>query len=360
MARFRMGYFCCFALFNLLFVSLFFTKFLTFLFSIYSEGLETPQMIESSYRDIETAFLPPKLTPCYQTDPKCLSLLSKAERDTYESCTRGVRKSLQKLRPVKDGDCRFVSSSSSSSSNVRRGPVALASFPGSGNTWLRGLLELATGVCTGSVYCHAHFRIRGFNGEGVHSGSTLVVKTHEYTYSSQFVSTVFIIRNPYHAIIAGRTTDLLEISNDTDPNDSHLKVLRNKQKYFGYNNKDWDDYLNYHIKWWSKLIRYWVVGSSVPVLVVKFEDLKQDPVQEVKRILDFINYQQLTVEELSLKMKDGFNAFHRNKTVPDDINRLYTKQQIHIVNEHIKKAEAAIKRSKTGQNISIVSYLQKL
>lgn len=234
MARFRIGCLFCFALFDFLIVSLLLTKVLTYWFTDYNEGLETPQMIENSYRDIKTAFLPPRLSPCYQTDPKCLGLLSTAERDTYESCTTGVRNFLQNHSPMKDGDCRFISSSSSSSSsNIRRGPVALASFPGSGNTWLRGLLELVTGVCTGSIYCHTHFRARGFNGEGVHSGSTLVVKTHEKDYSSQFVSTVFIIRNPYHAIIAERTTDILEISSDTDPNDSHLKTLRNKQKYFG-------------------------------------------------------------------------------------------------------------------------------
>ena len=64
--------------------------------------------------------------------------------------------------------------------------------------------------------------------------------------------------------------------------------------------------MNIKINWWSKLIQYWLVNSSIPVLVVKFEDLKQDPVREVKRILDFINYHQLTQEELSLKIKDGF------------------------------------------------------
>ena len=30
-----------------------------------------------------------------------------------------------------------------------RGPVGLVSFPGSGNTWVRGLLQQATGICTG-------------------------------------------------------------------------------------------------------------------------------------------------------------------------------------------------------------------
>ena len=40
------------------------------------------------------------------------------------------------------GPCHFINGS-------KRAAVALASFPGSGNTWVRGLLEKATGVCTG-------------------------------------------------------------------------------------------------------------------------------------------------------------------------------------------------------------------
>ena len=38
------------------------------------------------------------------------------------------------------------------STSQRGGVVALASFPGSGNTWLRYLLQQATGIITGSIY----------------------------------------------------------------------------------------------------------------------------------------------------------------------------------------------------------------
>ena len=33
-----------------------------------------------------------------------------------------------------------------------RPPIALASYPGSGNTWLRHMIEGATGIFTGSRY----------------------------------------------------------------------------------------------------------------------------------------------------------------------------------------------------------------
>ncbi len=41
-----------------------------------------------------------------------------------------------------NGPCHFID-------GYGRAPVALVSFEGSGNTWLRGLLEKATGICTG-------------------------------------------------------------------------------------------------------------------------------------------------------------------------------------------------------------------
>ena len=43
---------------------------------------------------------------------------------------------------TKKTGCHFMN-------GTNRAPVALVSFPGSGNTWVRGLLEQATGICTG-------------------------------------------------------------------------------------------------------------------------------------------------------------------------------------------------------------------
>ena len=42
--------------------------------------------------------------------------------------------------------------------------VALASFPGSGNTWLRYLLQQATGIVTGSIYMDNELYKHGFPG----------------------------------------------------------------------------------------------------------------------------------------------------------------------------------------------------
>ena len=58
--------------------------------------------------------------------------------------------------------------------------VGIVSFPGSGNTWVRYLLQQITGTLTGSVYDDGDLRRNGFKGETHRSGKALVVKTHEW------------------------------------------------------------------------------------------------------------------------------------------------------------------------------------
>lgn len=49
--------------------------------------------------------------------------------------------------------------------------IALASFPGSGNTWLRYLLQQATGIYTGSVYKDFGLLKSGFPAENIFNSS---------------------------------------------------------------------------------------------------------------------------------------------------------------------------------------------
>jgi len=96
-------------------------------------------------------------------------------------------------------------------------PVALVSVPGSGNTWVRGLLEVATGVCTGSIYCDAPLVLGGFVGEMVKDSSVLVVKTHTsdaqwYGVTAKkrniedafYASAIVLVRSPFDTIVSER------------------------------------------------------------------------------------------------------------------------------------------------------------
>ncbi|ROT74784.1 hypothetical protein C7M84_006707 [Penaeus vannamei] len=61
-----------------------------------------------------------------------------------------------------------------------RPTTALVSFPGSGNTWIRYLLQQVTGYYSGSVYKDYALMKNGFPAESVSNGSVVVVKTHEW------------------------------------------------------------------------------------------------------------------------------------------------------------------------------------
>ena len=79
---------------------------------------------------------------CTKTE-YCEEYLSPKEQTQFSECSSKCVKSSKKYGPVVKGSCKFMNGGG-------RLPVALASFPGSGNTWTRGLLEKVTGVCTGT------------------------------------------------------------------------------------------------------------------------------------------------------------------------------------------------------------------
>lgn len=98
-----------------------------------------------------------------------------------------------------------------------RGPnsplVALVSFHGSGNTWLRYLLEQATGYFSGSIYCDNTLK-KVFPGECVASGNVVVIKTHHAdtrtlpkdvqigTGREKYDKAIVLVRNPYDALVS--------------------------------------------------------------------------------------------------------------------------------------------------------------
>ena len=82
--------------------------------------------------------------------------------------------------------------------------MALASFPGSGNTWLRYLIQQATGFLTGSVYKDYALKNNGFPAESVCNGSVLAVKTHEFgpRARSTFEKVILLVRDPFASLQA--------------------------------------------------------------------------------------------------------------------------------------------------------------
>lgn len=107
----------------------------------------------------------------------------------------------------------------------KHGRVGLVSLPGSGNTWVRGLLERATNICTASMWCDPNLRATYFCGEGLHSAKALVIKNHDPVIrwrgeillkrqdlsennKPEFDAVIFVHRNPYDAMVAERNREV--------------------------------------------------------------------------------------------------------------------------------------------------------
>ena len=171
-------------------------------------------------------------------DRVCSEFLGDADFPHSKYCVRKTWK-VKKHKEPSSSLCRFIN-------GENRYPVALASYPGSGNTWVRGLLQEVTGLCTGGVYCDITLRQNGFPGEGIRSGVVLAVKTHQtdprwsavqyskdasFTYYQRvehipiFSSAVVIVRNPFDAMVAEYNRQLDESSPD-----SHI-LLRGQEEF---------------------------------------------------------------------------------------------------------------------------------
>lgn len=180
---------------------------------------------------------PPISKPANCYKEHCTEHLQRNELLAMNKCLQGTSQRAKQEHYdslIRDNDCNFMD-------GTHRRPVALASAEGSGNTWIRGLLERATGICTGFLYCDYEMRKDGFIGEGIKSGSVLVVKTHTGTtqwygvkyaqpkrYEPYYGSAIFILRNPYDSLISEwnrRVTNAVMKKRHMPHNGSHVNVV---------------------------------------------------------------------------------------------------------------------------------------
>ena len=87
------------------------------------------------------------------------------------------------------------------------GPVVvLGSFPGSGKSWVRQLLESATGIYTGAVFCDKSYIEAGMIGEGVTTANVIAIKAHaipdRVKRQANFDKAVYLIRSPFGCILS--------------------------------------------------------------------------------------------------------------------------------------------------------------
>jgi hypothetical protein len=164
----------------------------------------------------------------------------------------------------------------------------IVSYPRSGNTLVRTLLERTTGYVTGSdtrpdrSLSKELSEQHGLIGEGIVSLQRVgFVKTHypERIGNQSFHghAAIVLIRNPYDAI------DSYWNMNATK---SHTKSLI--PSLYDTFSVMWHGLVRNEIHIWNKFLEYWLSDEfPIPILIVRFEDLIRNPKFELQRMMEF-------------------------------------------------------------------------
>ncbi|KAI9545134.1 WSC domain-containing protein 2 [Dissostichus eleginoides] len=209
--------------------------------------------------------------------------------------------------------------------------VALASFPGAGNTWARHLIELATGFYTGSYYFDGSLYNKGFKGERDHwrSGRTICIKTHESGKKEieSFDSSVVMIRNPYKALMA-------EFNRKYG---GHIGFASQAH----WKGKEWPEFVKNYSPWWASHTLDWLNYGKV-VHVVHFENVKRDLFSHLKGMVQFLGLKVSEERLLCVEgQKDGnFKRSGLRKLEYDP----YTPEMRASINELVRKVDAALRK----------------
>ncbi|CAI8034188.1 WSCD family member AGAP003962, partial [Geodia barretti] len=293
----------------------------------------------------------------------CLEYLSDSEKRSVSACARRVRTKDHYKGPIRQNECKFLPSSGRGP-----GPVALVSARGSGNTWTRGLLEKATGICTGFISCDTAMRAHGYVGENVKSGKVLVVKTHSVVPKWQgeknshakpddarYTSAVLILRNPAESAIAEwnrRSAEkVLGKHNFSIARERHTYTI---PKEF-FEGKGWDSFLHKYMRDWSTRLHQWVINQdNHPVHILHYEDLKQDTVGEIAKTLHFLNV-SYDSDILRSKLSVDYSEFQRPHDSEDFEH--YSLEQKEFLRSVLLEAKEAAERASKANLLQLDKYI---
>ncbi|XP_071789463.1 sialate:O-sulfotransferase 2-like [Asterias amurensis] len=217
--------------------------------------------------------------------------------------------------------------------------VAVSSFPGSGNTWVRYLIERATGIYTGSFYNDGVLFKQGFMGEREKwtKGNTIGVKTHRFDekHVRQFEAAVLIIRNPYKAIISEHNRKF----------GGHVGFAPEAQYTKG---TEWTAFVTGKSRTWANTAVNFIQYSK-RVHVVYYEDLQTNLYDNLKRIVKFLKV-PVDEERLLCVLSSPLGKFKRSgkPKLPSTFDP-YTEEMKEMVDLSLKTVSMALKlRNCTG------------
>ena len=211
--------------------------------------------------------------------------------------------------------------------------TALASFPGSGNTWLRYLLQQVTGVATGSIYRDAALRRNGFPAESIANGSVIAVKTHEWGAQARetFDSAILLVRDPFDSILA-------EFNRRAGGHIGHAS----KEKFVKDHGRMWQQFVISKAGDWEEFYTDWLENFKCPLLIVSYADLVRSVETELQRVLDFLEV-SVTSNSMKCAISRQEGIYRRQKTQLNLKDSVFDKFLTNVVSKRKDRVFAMIK-----------------
>lgn len=201
--------------------------------------------------------------------------------------------------------------------------TALASFPGSGNTWARFLVQQVTGYATGAVYNDQKLHHSDFPGEGIFDGRVIAIKTHCHRldpphteWPSKFDQVLLLIRDPFDALIA---------EFNRRQSESHV----GHASLEAFTSKNWFHYVENSSKEWFQFYKFYIeTYEPSQIHVIKFENLKSNLVQEMKKLVAFLKLPWSIQDQCLLNKQQGSNQRTKANI---DLKQFFTPQQKELI-----------------------------